>query len=32
MARYGFGFLTFPAGTLSGRERFIDAPDELLRL
>jgi len=32
MARYGFGFLTFPSGTLKGRERFIDAPDELLRL
>jgi phosphoglycolate phosphatase len=29
LARYGFGFLTFPPNTLDGRERFIDAPAEL---
>jgi phosphoglycolate phosphatase len=32
LARYGFGFLTFPSSTLDGRERFIDAPADLLRL
>jgi phosphoglycolate phosphatase len=32
MARYGFGFLTFPAARFDGRERFIDAPAELPRL
>jgi len=32
LARYGFGFLGFPATTLDGRERFIDAPADLLRL
>ena len=32
LARYGFGFLTFPSSTLDGRERFIDAPEDLLRL
>jgi phosphoglycolate phosphatase len=32
MARYGFGFQAFPPGALDGRERFIDAPGELLRL
>jgi phosphoglycolate phosphatase len=32
MARYGFGFQTFPLGTLDGRERLIDAPGDLLRL
>ena len=32
LARYGFGFLTFPASKLDGRERFIDAPADLLRL
>jgi len=32
MARYGFGFQAFPAGTLNGRDQCIDAPRELLRL
>jgi phosphoglycolate phosphatase len=32
LARYGFGFQTFPSSTLDGRERFIDAPLDLLRL
>jgi len=32
LARYGFGFLTFPATELDGNERFIDAPADLLRL
>jgi phosphoglycolate phosphatase len=32
VARYGFGFQSFPPGTLDGRERLIDAPRELLRL
>ena len=32
LARYGFGFVTFPSSTLDGRERFIDAPEDLLRL
>jgi len=32
LARYGFGFLTFPANELDGNERFIDAPVDLLRL
>jgi phosphoglycolate phosphatase len=32
MARYGFGFQTFPPGRLDGNGRVIDAPRELLRL
>jgi phosphoglycolate phosphatase len=32
MARYGFGYAGFPAATLDGRERLIDAPADLLRL
>ena len=32
LARYGFGFATFPSSELDGRERFIDAPADLLRL
>jgi phosphoglycolate phosphatase len=32
LARYGFGFRSFPSGTLDGRERFIDVPADLLRL
>jgi phosphoglycolate phosphatase len=32
LARYGFGFLGFPSGTLQGDEHFIDTPAELLRL
>ena len=30
MARYGFGFREFPADTLNGRERLLDAPSDLL--
>jgi phosphoglycolate phosphatase len=30
LARYGFGFRQFPRETLDGRERFIDAPRDLL--
>lgn len=32
LARYGFGFLEFPQERLSGRERLIDSPRELLAL
>ena len=32
LARYGFGFRSFPPGSLDGQERFIDAPADLLRL
>ena len=32
LARYGFGFQMFPSSTLDGRERFIDAPADLLGL
>jgi phosphoglycolate phosphatase len=32
LARYGFGFRSVPPGALDGRERFIDAPADLLRL
>ena len=32
LARYGFGFRQFPHDMLNGRERFIDAPHDLLAL
>jgi len=32
LARYGFGFRTFPLAELGRDERFIDAPGDLLRL
>ncbi len=31
LARYGFGFETFPTGELSGHETVVDAPSELLQ-
>ncbi len=32
LARYGFGFWEFPQDRLDGRERFIDAPADLLSI